>query len=88
MLAAGAAPAVVRASSLMPIWVPREIGPLLVTQTMDGTILSIEMITQEALRILHAKTAFVNTINRQYDAAFKQGDVLRIRVPKRYEIRS
>lgn len=56
---------------------------------MANTLLTIDMITREALRIAHEKAAFLGTINRQFDAEFgkkggKVGDTLRIRLPAQY----
>jgi len=60
---------------------------------MANTILTVDMITREALRILHQKLNFIGTINRQYDDSFanqgaKIGTALRIRLPNQYTIRS
>lgn len=60
---------------------------------MANTLLTPDMITKEALRILHEKLAFVGTINREYDASFavdgaKIGDSLRIRKPAQYTVRT
>lgn len=58
-----------------------------------NTLLTIDMVTLEALRILHGNLAFVKTINRDYDDAFaregaKIGETLRIRKPPQYTVRS
>lgn len=60
---------------------------------MANTILTPQMITREALRILHQKLNFVGNINRQYDDRFaksgaKIGDTLQIRLPNEYTVRS
>lgn len=60
---------------------------------MANTNLTIDMITNEALMILHQKLNFVGTINRQYDSSYaksgaKIGDTLRIRLPNEYTVRS
>lgn len=60
---------------------------------MPNTILTPNMITREALRILHQKLNFIGTINRQYDDSFAQsgakiGSDLRIRLPNQYTVRS
>lgn len=60
---------------------------------MANTNLTIDMITNEALMILHQKLNFVGTINRQYDSSFaksgaKIGDTLRIRLPNEYTVRT
>ena len=54
-----------------------------------NTLLTIDMITREALRIAHEKATFIGTINRSYDDSFaktgaKIGDSLRIRNPNQY----
>lgn len=56
---------------------------------MANTLLTIDMITREALRLAHEKATFIGTINRQYDDSFantgaKIGDTLRIRMPSSY----
>jgi hypothetical protein len=56
---------------------------------MSNTLLTINMITKEALRILHQKCNFVSNVNRSYDDRYanegaKIGDTLRIRLPVRY----
>lgn len=60
---------------------------------MANTNLTIDMITNEALMILHQKSNFLGTIDRQYDSSFaksgaKIGDTLRIRLPNEYTVRS
>lgn len=60
---------------------------------MPNTILTANVITREALRILHQKCNFIGSINRQYDDQFansgaKIGDTLRIRLPNQYAVRS
>ena len=59
---------------------------------MANTLLTIDMITKEALRLAHEKATFIGTINRQFDDSFgassgKIGDTLRIRLPSQYNIR-
>ena len=56
---------------------------------MANSLLTIDMITKEALRLAHEKMTFVGTINRQFDSEFgkssgKIGDTLRIRLPSQY----
>ena len=56
---------------------------------MANSLLTIDMITKELLRLAHEKTTFLGTINRQFDSAFgkasgKIGDTLRIRKPAQY----
>jgi hypothetical protein len=60
---------------------------------MANTILTIDMITREALRILENNLTFTKQCNREYDDQFgvtgaKIGDTLRIRKPARYTVRS
>jgi hypothetical protein len=60
---------------------------------MANTILTPQMITREALRVLHQKLNFVGNINRQYDDSFaktgaKIGDTLKLRLPIQYTVRS
>ncbi|MFX8628049.1 P22 phage major capsid protein family protein, partial [Acinetobacter baumannii] len=60
---------------------------------MANTLLTPNMITREALRILHQKLTFIGNINRSYDDSFaktgaKIGDSLRIRLPNQYVVRS
>ncbi len=37
---------------------------------MGNTLLTIDMITREALRLAHEKATFLGTINRQFDDSF------------------
>lgn len=60
---------------------------------MANTLLTPDIITREALRILHQKLTFVGNINRAYDDSFAQegakiGDSLRIRLPNQYVVRT
>ena len=60
---------------------------------MANTLLTIDMITREALRLAHEKATFLGTINRQFDDSFgradgKIGDTLRIRYPSEYTRRT
>lgn len=56
---------------------------------MSNTLLSVDMITREALRIAHEKLSFISTVDRQYDDSFaktgaKVGASLRVRKPNQY----
>lgn len=56
---------------------------------MSNTILTIDMITREALRILHQELRVIPKVRRDYDDRFavsgaKIGDSLRIRKPAKY----
>jgi len=60
---------------------------------MPYSLVTINMITREALRVLHQKLNFVGSINREYDSSFakdgaKIGDTLRIRLPNQYVTRT
>lgn len=60
---------------------------------MSNTLLTVDKITREALRVLHQKLRFIGSINRGYDNQFAQegakiGDTLRIRLPNQYTIRT
>ena len=48
---------------------------------MANTLLTSDIITREALRVLHQKLRFVGSINRQYDDRFDEG-VLRVVTPE------
>lgn len=56
---------------------------------MSNTLVTIDMITREALRIAHEKSQFISTTDRQYDDSFgktgaKIGTALRVRKPNQY----
>jgi hypothetical protein len=56
---------------------------------MSNTVVTIDMVAREALRIAHEKATFIGTVNRSYDDSFgktgaKIGDTLRIRNPNQY----
>jgi len=56
---------------------------------MSNTLLTIDKITAESLRLAHEKATFLGTINRQFDSSFgrsdgKIGDTLRVRLPSEY----
>lgn len=56
---------------------------------MSNSLLTIDMVTREALRIAHEKTAFIGTVDRQYDDSFakggaKIGQALRVRLPNKF----
>lgn len=58
---------------------------------MANSLLTISMITREALRILHNNLTFTKGVNRQYDDKFAQsgakiGSSLDIRLPNRYVV--
>ena len=62
---------------------------------MSNTLLTVDMITMEAQRLLHEKATFLKTINRQFDESFgntggagKIGTTLRIRLPSQYSVTS
>jgi hypothetical protein len=56
---------------------------------MSNSLVTIDMITREALRIAHEKSQFIATTDRQYDDSFgktgaKIGTTLRVRKPNKY----
>lgn len=58
---------------------------------MANTLLTSDIITREAQRILHQKLNFIGRVNRSYDDSFaksgaKIGDTLRIRLPTQYSV--
>jgi hypothetical protein len=60
---------------------------------MANSLLTIDMITNETLRVLHQKLNFIGTINRAYDDSYaktgaKIGSDLRIRLPNQYTVRT
>ena len=84
ILAAGVAPAFVGSGILMPVKalvMPTDEEVLDVVAGQGNTLLTIGMITREAMRILHENRSFVGTINRQFDEAFT-GETMRIRRPQ------
>lgn len=86
ILALGAAPAIVRADSLMRI-VPMDAAILLpgaVTLTGDRLVSLVE-ITREALRLCHEKAEYLSRLERQYDGSlskFRQGGTIRVSRPR------
>ena len=59
---------------------------------MANTNLTLDIITKELLRLAHEKTAFIGTVNRQFDNSWSKsgptGDTLRIRLPSQYTRRT
>jgi len=60
---------------------------------MANSILTMTMITREALDVLHEKLSFLGGVNRQYDSNFAQsgakiGTTLNIRMPPKYTTRT
>lgn len=58
---------------------------------MSNTNLTIDMITNEVMRVAHEKLTFIGTVNRQFDDSFgnsggKIGNALRIRLPDQYTV--
>lgn len=56
-----------------------------------NSLLSVDVIVKEALRVLHQEMQIMPHVSRQYDDAFasklpamKVGDTVRIRIPTRY----
>ena len=60
---------------------------------MPNALLTPQVITREALRVLHQKANFIGSINRQYDSRFAKsgariGSSLDIRLPNEYVVRT
>lgn len=60
---------------------------------MANTLLTIDMVTNEALRVLHGNLAFLKNVDKKYDDQFgregaKIGDTLRVRKPPKYTVRT
>jgi P22 coat protein - gene protein 5 len=58
-----------------------------------NSLLTIDMVTREALRVAHEKAQFIGTVDRQYDSSFantgaKNGAALRVRKPNQYTRRT
>lgn len=56
---------------------------------MANSLVTIDMVTREALRIAHEKCQFIGSVDRQYDDSFaktgaKIGQALRVRKPNQY----
>lgn len=56
---------------------------------MANSLVTIDMVTREALRIAHESCSFIDTVDRQYDSSFantgaKNGASLRVRKPNQY----
>jgi hypothetical protein len=57
---------------------------------MSNSLVTIDMVTREALRIAHESCQFIGTVDRQYDDSFaktgaKIGTALRVRKPNQYQ---
>lgn len=60
---------------------------------VNSNLLSPDIITNEALSVLHQKANFIGSINKQYDDQFaktgaKIGETLKIRMPNQFEVRT
>jgi len=56
---------------------------------MANSLVTIDMVTREALRVAHEQCQFIGTVDRQYDDSFantgaKIGTALRVRKPNKY----
>ena len=90
LLALVAAPTVVRAASLMPVSVmPDEV--VLEQLARRRSLLTINEITCEAIRLWANNNVFIQNLNPYYDDAFarpgaKIGTSIRIRLPNDYAV--
>ena len=80
IIAAAAAPAIVRVDSLMRI-VPRETG-VLVEFDPRGFSLTVEMMTEEMMRVFSKRLVFADNVNRLWEA--EPGSVIAIQKPPRF----
>ncbi|MEE8289569.1 MAG: P22 phage major capsid protein family protein [Nitrosomonadaceae bacterium] len=60
---------------------------------MANSLLTSDVVTREALRVLHQNLNFIGNIDRQYDSSFavegaKIGGSLRVRLPNEYTVRT
>lgn len=91
------APAIVKVSSLMPVKASLQPEPVLALQQRlwfqeyqaKHTMLSLQEITRESIKLFCNSNAFLKQIDRQYEAEFapsglKVGEMLRIRLPNDY----
>lgn len=91
LVAFATAPAIVRAESLMPIkFVTPEITFAL-TNPSGNSLLTINLITREAVRLFVNSNAFIKSIDEQYDCGFatnqaRIGSTLRIKLPNAFAI--
>lgn len=76
MLAACAAPAIVRAGSLM------RINPAIIGA--PAMLITPDMVTREALRILHGRLRFMDNLNREYAIAWMPGAKVVVRTSQAY----
>jgi len=83
ILAAGVAPALVKAANIMPVFARRESGMLVPSEQFVVTeiyganmLLTPSMVTREALRILQAQLTFGARVGSDSTAAFRVGDVV------------
>lgn len=75
-----AAPAIVRVAELMPIRPALVPSPLVVPP--ESTLLTIDMITREAVRLFVNSNRFVQSLERQFaDQDPRIGSQLRLRLP-------
>ena len=84
MLAAAAAPAIVRIGSLMPVKAPS--GLWVPDAALSDSLLTISDITNEALMILANSLNFARSMNRQYDMPFASQGAIQIRRPARFVV--
>ena len=79
ILAAGAAPAIVRIGSLMPV---QSIIVPTTRQVVDvlygNRLLTIEQITREALIILENQLTFTTRVNDAWGFPYRVGDLIRV----------
>lgn len=88
IFAAGAAPAFVKADSLMKIIVPSQ-GLILpeqeIVQSSDNQLVTLSIVTKEALKMLNQSLVFTNNINAEYEKSLIVGSsTINVKLPRRY----
>lgn len=84
MLAAGAAPAIVKVANLMPVFSRPEIvlptlgETFVVTRVSGNTLMTFSAITREALRILNGQTCHWSVVGDGISDQIVVGSIIRI----------
>jgi hypothetical protein len=89
-----AAPAIVRVASLMPVkalapdfMTLDEYAERVLAPTVNNRLLTIDLITREAVRLFKNSNAFLQSLENEpnaFDLPFRPGATLRVRLPSGY----
>ncbi len=81
MLVAGVAPAIVQAANIMPVFVRKEVGGLLVPELsfemnvtateLGNRLVTFEEITREALLLFQQNLSFSQKVNLEFERGFR-----------------